>query len=60
MAHIMAIALSPPHKVKELLKIYLSKDKPAYPDFLEKKNVYSIYSFIQTVPISISSLFHLR
>jgi len=32
----MAIALMPPHKVKELLRIYLSKDKPAYPDFLKK------------------------
>lgn len=26
----------PPNKYKELLKVYMSKDKPAYPDFLKK------------------------
>lgn len=26
----------PPNKYKELMKVYTSKDKPSYPDFLKK------------------------
>jgi hypothetical protein len=26
----------PPNKAKELLKVYMSKDKPPYPDFVKK------------------------
>lgn len=32
----MTIALCPPEIVKDLLPIYFSKDKPAYPNFLKK------------------------
>ncbi len=36
MAHILVTAFNPPNKSKELLKVYMSKDKPAYPDFVKK------------------------
>ncbi len=32
----MMVAKYPPHKSSELLKIYMSPDKPKYPDFLKK------------------------
>jgi hypothetical protein len=36
MVKIMMIAKYPPHKLNELMKVYTSTDKPAYPDFLKK------------------------
>jgi len=36
MVKIMMVARYPPHKTNELLKVYMSTDKPAYPDFLKK------------------------
>jgi len=36
MVHIMVSSTSPPHKTSELLKVYLSPDKPKYPDFIKK------------------------
>lgn len=30
------VAKFPPHKLNELIKNYMSTDKPAYPDFLKK------------------------
>lgn len=36
MAKIMMAAKYPPHKANELLKVFMSTDKPAYPDFLKK------------------------
>jgi len=32
----MMVAKYPPHKLNELMKVYMSTDKPAYPDFLKK------------------------
>jgi len=32
----MMVAKFPPHKLNELIKNYMSTDKPAYPDFLKK------------------------
>jgi hypothetical protein len=34
----------PPNKAQELLKVYMSKDKPAYPDFLKKIHHWSLVS----------------
>ena len=36
MVHILTNGWYPPHKFKELIKVYMSKDKPAYPDFVKK------------------------
>lgn len=36
MAHILVTAWNPPNKSKELVNVYMSKDKPAYPDFVKK------------------------
>ena len=36
MAHIMTIGLTAPHRIKDLAQLFMSKDKPAYPDFLKK------------------------
>lgn len=36
MAHIITIGLSSPHKIKELAQLYMTKEKPSYPDFLKK------------------------
>jgi hypothetical protein len=36
MAVIMMIGKYPPNKVKDLLKVYTSKEKPKNPDFLKK------------------------
>jgi len=36
MVKIMMVAKFPPHKLNELIKNYMSTDKPAYPDFLKK------------------------
>jgi hypothetical protein len=36
MVKIMMVAKYPPHKLNELVKTYMSTDKPAYPDFLKK------------------------
>jgi len=36
MVKIMVVAKFPPHKMDELIKNYMSTDKPAYPDFLKK------------------------
>ena len=36
MGKIMTIGWYPPHKAKELIKVYGSKDKPPYPDYLKK------------------------
>lgn len=36
MAHILVTNWLPQNKVKEMLNVYTSKDKPAYPDFLKK------------------------
>ena len=36
MVKIMMVARYPPHKLNELVKAFMSTDKPAYPDFLKK------------------------
>ena len=36
MNHIMTIGSYPPTKFKALYELFVSKDKPAYPDFLKK------------------------
>ena len=36
MAHMLVTAWYPPNKSQELLKVYMSKDKPAYPNFIKK------------------------
>ena len=36
MTKIMVVAKYPPSKSDELLKIYMSSDKPSYPEFLKK------------------------
>ncbi len=36
MVKIMVVGKYPPHKVNELIKVYTSPNKPAYPDFLKK------------------------
>lgn len=36
MAHILVTGWTPQHKANEMLKVYMSKDKPAYPDFIKK------------------------
>ena len=36
MAKIMIVGKYPPHKSKELVEIYMSSKKPAYPDYLKK------------------------
>ncbi|MFX0139589.1 MAG: hypothetical protein ACFFDN_38465 [Candidatus Hodarchaeota archaeon] len=38
MTHILTIGLSSPNKAKELAQLYMSKEKPSYPDFLKKIN----------------------
>lgn len=40
MTYIMTIALTPYHNLEELLKIFLAKDKPAYPISLKKLHVW--------------------
>lgn len=44
MAHIMVTGWYPPNKAKELLKVYMSKDKPAYPDFVKKIHHWTVVS----------------
>ncbi len=41
MNHIMTIGTFPPHKTNALFEIYMSKDKPAYPDFIKKLHNWS-------------------
>ncbi len=36
MGKIMTVGWYPPHKAKDLIKVYSSKDKPPYPDYLKK------------------------
>ena len=36
MAHILVTGWTPQNKGEEMIKVYMSKDKPAYPDFLKK------------------------
>ena len=36
MAHVLVTAWYPPNMAKELIKVYMSKDKPVYPDFVKK------------------------
>ncbi len=36
MAHILVTNWTPQNKVREMLEVYMSKDKPAYPDFIKK------------------------
>ena len=36
MVKIMMVAKYPPHKVSELVKVFMSTDKPVYPDYLKK------------------------
>lgn len=42
MANILVTGWYPPNKTKELLKVYMSKDKPAYPDFVKKIHHWSV------------------
>ncbi len=44
MTHMIVTASYPPNKAQELLKVYMSKDKPAYPDFLKKIHHWSLVS----------------
>lgn len=32
----MTIGLTTPHKIKDMVELYSSKNKPSYPDFLKK------------------------
>lgn len=34
----------PPNKARELLKVYMSKDKPTYPDFVKKIHHWTVVS----------------
>ena len=36
MAHILVTNWTPQNKVREMIKVYMSKDKPTYPDFIKK------------------------
>ena len=36
MAHLLVTGWYPPNKAQDLLKTFMSKDKPAYPDFVKK------------------------
>ena len=36
MVKIMMVAKYPPHKLNDLIKIYMRTDKPVYPEFLKK------------------------
>jgi len=36
MAHILVTNWTPQNKVREMLEVYMSKDKPAYPEFIKK------------------------
>ncbi len=36
MAKIMMISKYPPHKINEVIKNYMSSNKPVYPDYLKK------------------------
>ena len=44
MAHVLVTASYPPNKAKELIKVYMSKDKPAYPDYVKKIHHWSLIS----------------
>ncbi|MFX0037808.1 MAG: hypothetical protein ACFFCY_00145 [Promethearchaeota archaeon] len=44
MAHMLVTAFYPPNKGQELLKVYMSKNKPAYPDFLKKIHHWTLVS----------------
>ncbi|MFW9782123.1 MAG: hypothetical protein ACFFFB_07555 [Candidatus Heimdallarchaeota archaeon] len=36
MAHILVTGWTPQNKGDEMLKVYMAKDKPAYPEFMKK------------------------
>jgi hypothetical protein len=44
MAHMLVTGWYPPNKAQELLKVYMSKDKPAYPDFVKKIHHWTVVS----------------
>jgi len=44
MVHMLVTGWYPPNKGKELLKVYTSKDKPAYPDFVKKIHHWTLVS----------------
>jgi len=44
MAHILVTGWYPPSMAKELLKVYMSKDKPVYPDFVKKIHHWTVIS----------------
>ena len=44
MAHMLVTGWYPPDKGQELLKVYMSKDKPAYPDFVKKIHHWTLVS----------------
>jgi len=44
MAHMLVTGWYPPNKGEELLKVYMSKDKPAYPDFVKKIHHWTVVS----------------
>ncbi len=44
MGHILVTGWYPPNKARELLKVFMSKDKPAYPDFVKKIHHWTVVS----------------
>jgi hypothetical protein len=44
MAHILVTGWLPQNKGDEMLKVYTSKDKPAYPDFIKRINHWMVIS----------------
>lgn len=42
--HMIVTAFYPPNKGQDLLKVYTSKDKPAYPDFVKKIHHWTLVS----------------
>jgi len=44
MAHILVTGWYPPDKGKDLIKVFMSRDKPAYPDFVKKIHHWTVIS----------------
>ncbi len=42
--HMIVTASYPPNQGKELLKVYMAKNKPAYPDFVKKIHHWTLVS----------------
>ena len=44
MAHIMVTGWTPQNQGNEMIKVYTSKDKPAYPDFIKRVQHWMVIS----------------